>query len=43
MRVVAVLTTYDPPDVAMADAVVDGPWAIRIEQLADEIALHLSG
>lgn len=42
MRVVAVLTTYDPPDVAMADAVVDGPWAIRIEQLGDEIALHLS-
>jgi sugar-phosphatase len=43
MRVVAVLTTYDPPDVAMADAVVDGPWAIRTEQLGDEIALHLGG
>lgn len=41
MRVVAVLTTYDRSDVAMADAVVEGPWAIRIEQRGDDIALYL--
>lgn len=43
MQVVAVRTTYGQRDVAIADAVVGGPWAIHIEQLGDRIALRLDG
>lgn len=41
MHAVAVATTYPVAQVSVADAVVDGPWALRIEPAGDGLLLRL--